>query len=405
MRKILGCLVMGLVLQAGAQIWDIGQKVETEPFTGREFEFAVNPAIKAISIKGPEYQGKPTKIFAWYGVPENPKGKVPGIVLVHGGGGRAFYQWVELWMKHGYAAIAVGHSGNLPFAAWEGNQGLSKEKIAELSLNPEGGPLEGTRALANVPLKDQWFYHAPNAVILANSFLRSLPEVDSDKIGLTGISWGGFLTCLVAGVDSRFAFAIPVYGCGFLNYESGFGSLLQGMDKKLAGGAEFYQKNFDPANFVGQAKMPMLFINGTNDRFYWVNDWNQTANAAPDANRLMMVRFGHSHSVGIRPPEIMAFADSVTRGTPPLAKVKGVVREKDTVSAEYVSPVEIARAELAFTCDAGKDNKRKWQTVPAVVDSGNKKISVKLPEGCLQCYFLLADTRKLQSSSPVFTVE
>ena len=32
---------------------------------------------------------------------------------------------------------------------------------------------------------------------------------------MTGISWGGYLTCLVASLDSRFIAAAPVYGCGF----------------------------------------------------------------------------------------------------------------------------------------------------------------------------------------------
>ena len=47
-------------------------------------------------------------------------------------------------------------------------------------------------------------------VILAHSLLRSWPRVDPERIGLTGISWGGYLTCIATGVDNRFKFAIPV---------------------------------------------------------------------------------------------------------------------------------------------------------------------------------------------------
>ena len=36
----------------------------------------------------------------------------------------------------------------------------------------------------------------------------------------TGISWGGYLTCIVAGLDNRFKAAVPVYGCGFLHENS-----------------------------------------------------------------------------------------------------------------------------------------------------------------------------------------
>ena len=39
-------------------------------------------------------------------------------------------------------------------------------------------------------------------------------QLDEDSI--TGISWGGITTTIVMGIDYRFKFAAPVYGCGFL---------------------------------------------------------------------------------------------------------------------------------------------------------------------------------------------
>ena len=62
--------------------------------------------------------------------------------------------------------------------------------------------------------EDQWVYHAVASVVRANSFMRSLPDVDPERIGVTGVSWGGFLTCIAASIDDRFRFAAPVYGCG-----------------------------------------------------------------------------------------------------------------------------------------------------------------------------------------------
>ena len=60
-------------------------------------------------------------------------------------------------------------------------------------------------------------YHAVADTVLANSLLRSLPGVDADKVGIMGISWGGVITSTVIGIDDRFAFAIPTYGCGDLS--------------------------------------------------------------------------------------------------------------------------------------------------------------------------------------------
>ena len=37
--------------------------------------------------------------------------KFPAVVLVHGGGGKAFPQWVAKWAEEGYAAIAMDLGG------------------------------------------------------------------------------------------------------------------------------------------------------------------------------------------------------------------------------------------------------------------------------------------------------
>ena len=58
--------------------------------------------VKAIFFNGLAWKGKPTRVFAWVGVPKLESGKkVPGIVLVHGGGGTAFDAWVRLWVSAG----------------------------------------------------------------------------------------------------------------------------------------------------------------------------------------------------------------------------------------------------------------------------------------------------------------
>jgi dipeptidyl aminopeptidase/acylaminoacyl peptidase len=59
-------------------------------------------------------------------------------------------------------------------------------------------------------------YHAVADTILAHSLLRSHPRVDPKKVGVMGISWGGVIVSTVVGIDTRFAFGIPTYGCGNL---------------------------------------------------------------------------------------------------------------------------------------------------------------------------------------------
>ena len=124
--------------------------------------------------------------------PENAEGKTfPAVVLVHGGGGRAFKQWAELWAQRGYAAIAMDLAG----------AGAEGKKL------PDGGPDQTSQMRFRVidqPIEDQWPYHAVANVILAHSLIRSFPKVDASRTAVTGISWGGYLTCIVAGLDNRF---------------------------------------------------------------------------------------------------------------------------------------------------------------------------------------------------------
>ena len=156
---------------------------------------------------GSPWHGKPTRVFAYYGLPKiAPGAKVPGMVLVHGGGGTAFDVWVRLWNSRGYAAIAMDTCGCVPIGSY-----------GKWQRHDAGGPPGwGGFNQVDEPAEDQWTYHAIADVVLAHSFWRSLPQVDPERIGVTGISWGGYLTCIVSGVDSRFRFAVPVYGCGFL---------------------------------------------------------------------------------------------------------------------------------------------------------------------------------------------
>ena len=48
--------------------------------------------VEPIFIEGEPWKGKPTRVFAWWGLPEGACAdrKVPAMVLVHGGGGTAF---------------------------------------------------------------------------------------------------------------------------------------------------------------------------------------------------------------------------------------------------------------------------------------------------------------------------
>lgn len=350
--------------------------------------------VKALFYDGVPWKGQPTRVFAYYGAPKTEPGKrVPGIVLVHGGGGSAFIPWVKLWVSRGYAAIAMDTCGCISSGGYSNHP-----------RDAQGGPPGwGGFDQIDQPVTDQWTYHAVADVILAHSLLRSFPEVDPNKTGITGISWGGYLTCIVAGVDTRFKFAAPVYGCGFLGEDSVWLPDFQRMGPEKAAK---WLALWDPSVYLAKARMPMLWVNGTND-FAYPPDSLQKSYRLPHGRRTlcMRVRMPHGHGgPGENPEEIHAMADAVLLRKTPLARITKTGRAGTTVWATYASASSITKAELNYTADTGEWQKRTWQTLPASLDAAHTRVSAELPADATTYYFNLTDARNLVVSTEHATV-
>src|SRR5262249_21875508 len=142
---------------------------------------------------------------------------------------------------------------------------VPKGAYAKWQRHEAGGPPGwGDFEHTDEPITDQWSYHAVSDVIRAHSLLRAMPEVDPDRIGITGISWGGYLTCIVSGLDHRFKFAAPVYGCGFLGENSAWVPEF----KRLGSKGDRWLAMWDPSHYLKNTKIPMLWVTGTNDFAY-----------------------------------------------------------------------------------------------------------------------------------------
>lgn len=180
--------------------------------------------VKALWFEGAQYRGKKTKVFSYIGYPENScDKKVPAVILVHGGGGHSYAHWVKIWNDRGYAALALDLRGFLPAENQKGLAGTEEQRDDyferwqeddEFIAGPDGyGIYE-----ENGRIEDSWLYTAVADTILAHNLLLSDERIDNTKTGITGISWGGVTTSQVIAYDRRFAFAIPIYGSGFLRY-------------------------------------------------------------------------------------------------------------------------------------------------------------------------------------------
>src|SRR5688572_20561417 len=63
--------------------------------------------VQQVYYRGEPFQEKPTHVFAYLGRPARGQGPFPAVVLVHGGGGKAFKVWAEHWAQRGYVSLAM----------------------------------------------------------------------------------------------------------------------------------------------------------------------------------------------------------------------------------------------------------------------------------------------------------
>jgi dienelactone hydrolase len=347
--------------------------------------------VKSCFYQGLDYHGHPTRIFAWYGTPMTgaKDKKFPAMVLIHGGGGTAFDRWVKLWNSRGYAAIAMDLCGCVPVGTY-GNW----------KRHDQGGPPGWDASFQQLddPIQEQWTYQAVAAIVLAHSLIRSYPEVDTDRIGVTGISWGGYLTCITAGVDSRFRFAVPVYGCGYLGENSHWMPAFEKLGPDLA---RRWLSQWDPSVYLPRCEIPILWVNGTNDFAYPMDSWQKSYRLPKGSRTLCLrIRMPHDHGPpGENPEEIRVFADSLLKDGQPLVQIVEQGHSDRELWAKFKSAVPVTKAELEFTADTGRWQDRKWETLPAQIERESSRVHAMIPQNAKVCYLNLFDDRDCVVSS------
>ncbi len=332
--------------------------------------------VHSLFYTSENYKGHPTEVFAFYASPatlgkaEAGK-KFPAVVLIHGGGGTAFAEWAWLWAQRGYAAIAMDLGGSQPIPPVYDpktgipvkNQTAKKETRTRLA---NGGPDQGGGEKFDSikdETSDQWPFHAAAAVIRAHSLLRSFPDVDAERTAVTGISWGGYTTCLVASLDDRFKAAVPVYGCGFLHEGE---SVQKPSIDKLGDLRQRWVDTYDPSAVLPRCRVPILFVNGTNDVHYVLDSYEKSFAAVPGEKQMrIQVNMPHGHPPGWEPKEIGLFIDSHCIGGTPLPQLSRPEIKGETAEAHCTSHEPLKKAELIYTTDSGLRSKRLWKTLPA----------------------------------------
>jgi hypothetical protein len=322
--------------------------------------------IAELYIEGEPYEGKPTRIFALYKEAEKPivlaSGKSPAVVLVHGGGGSAFSEWVKKWNDAGFSAISIAVEGQTDSRPENTKKGWLKHQHGGPS---RAGIYNDGKGNNIKPLKDQWMFHATTATVRAQQFLAAQPHIDKEHIGITGISWGGVITSTVIGFNSTFDFAIPIYGCGFLD----------GMDNQYGNALEdnqSYKKVWEPGLRLHRYENPSLWLNWRNDVHFALDGHAKNYGQLTQPYSVTIKpSMKHGHGAGWRQPESYLFAQQVVTkeniwGLPLETKQIGA----GNAYAKYrfnLTDVEykVKEAVIHYTSGTGHTGQSEWLTKPA----------------------------------------
>ena len=342
--------------------------------------FPDDPRIKAVRFSGIPF-GQEYTVFAYLGFPEgaSPDAPVPGMVLAHGGAGHAYAEWVQSWVDRGYAAISFDGFGQ----TYTGAQHSYDADLKFWGPDPEAHPpMTGFENVMG-PLLEQGFTFYIADVLLAHSVLRADQRTDKDKIGLTGISWGGIAAGVAVGLDGRFAFAAPVYGCGFL--DAG----------KSAWGEYFRRTNvvdvWDAKHLLDSAPCPVRYFNGDGDPFFDAAAVTASAAACPQGSLTLLPGFTHGQIEGSSIPELFRFADAQTGRGDRNIRIDALSAAGENAELRFTLPGDVKAAEACIyykTEDLVYDDKylrEPWKRAAFAAENG--RAAVPIPEKAYLFYF------------------
>ncbi|MEI6712601.1 MAG: acetylxylan esterase [Verrucomicrobiota bacterium] len=224
-----------------------------------------------------------SEIFAVIATPKTP-GKHPGILVLHGGGGYAEVEKAMAWAQRGYIAVAP----DMPGIA-------DPKKLTETKGKWSAYKYGEGRWVANPDAGASSLFDAVLAAMKSLYLLRSQPEVDTQRIGVVGVSWGGYMTTMVCGLaGDQVRAGMALYGCGFMDRGYGQGALSQMPEEERVE----WLNHLDAGRRVPNMKASFFLAAASNDFFGYPNSVQATLDAIPsEKNHLFAPNANHKISV------------------------------------------------------------------------------------------------------------
>lgn len=322
------------------------------------------------------------------GLPRKTNEKLPGILVLHGGGGSAEVEKAIHWAQRGYIAVAP----DLPGIAEP--KKLVHSKGAWSGLKYGGGRYTAEPDAAKSVLVD-----AVLSAMKSLELLRSQPEVDRERIGVVGISWGGYMTTMVCGLaGERVRAGFSVYGCGFYEHTSQIASL----DKLPPDERARWLRWLDSGRRAKDMQAAYFVAAAADDFFFYPPAVQATLDAippgveknlvfAPNANHkiplpggTIFAKLAENEKPFVPTPfqpfptpsgskanwlamEVPYFEHHLRGGPVPFARVTLPEKNENPLRARFraTGPRPTSKAEAWYSLEGASWDKRSWLALPA----------------------------------------
>ena len=238
-----------------------GARDESDPAVNPEVGFGYFELdVTEFYITGGGNELGPNRIFCASAVPMGAAGPLPVLFVFHGGGGHASGA-LALGVARsnpGFATVAVDYNGQFrpvdaPVTQWVTVTEELRQARHDLVSNPLNFPM----------------YHYTQVARRALDWVEKQPWADSSRFGAVGISYGGWLSFFLAGVDTRISSIYTAVSSAGTEGMRGRSSLPH--DWPPEDQIEIWKRHADPIQYAEQSKARVFLNLSTNDRFFWLD--------------------------------------------------------------------------------------------------------------------------------------
>ncbi|WP_052361532.1 alpha/beta hydrolase family protein [Geminisphaera colitermitum] len=355
-------------------------------------------------------------IVSIYGIlarPAEKSARRPAILVCHGGGATADHvePAVKHWASLGYVAFC------------QDEPGIADSKKMR-STGYWGQDRNPWRCKPD-PTRNQ-LYDGILAALNGFNLLRAQPDVDPDRIGVTGGSWGGYMTTMVSGLKrDRVKAAFAVYGGGFYDHGTVFQDALarRGTENRA-----LWLKHFDAGNFAGDITASYFFAAAACDWFFWPPSVQATLDKihspknlvfSPNTSHALAFPGGNTGPTPVdsrahRAMQEIAWMDHHLKGEgkpfPICFVAEKPIRDGAgiRVTFQVTSPVPVTAATVWYSYGETPWRTRHWKKLECRASTAGSyyaTLPVEEPDQPLDWFGLATDDRKISVSTSLLRVD